>query len=285
MRDDILGLGYVRMFPQANMTPQTTQTLRSFPTLSGTTSPTASLASQLAQASQRAALNTRNAQLITNGARNAQLINNARLTQNATNARLAQNATSTRLAQNATRYTSPLLANPNQRSSTPSTNHTLGRPTSPRTPLGGTIAPKTPYVPRESTPARPAAPIQKPEPPKPPTSTDPNAPMSLGAYPHPNGDNGRGMHWIPTTSQSTDAVDRFVAEAKRMGVKWVTFLNDGANVGQNDYLVKKLVGAGIEPIMRCGSQPSSRSRATSKAWSVTTPAWACTISSPTTSRP
>ena len=35
-----------------------------------------------------------------------------------------------------------------------------------------------------------------------------------------------------------------------MGVKWVTFLNDGAATGQNDYLVTKLVGAGIEPVMR-----------------------------------
>ena len=74
--------------------------------------------------------------------------------------------------------------------------------------------------------------------------------MALDAYPHPNGDNGRGMHWVPTTKQSHAVVDRFVAEAQRMGVKWVTFLNEGANVGQNDYLVNKLVGAGIEPVMR-----------------------------------
>jgi hypothetical protein len=58
------------------------------------------------------------------------------------------------------------------------------------------------------------------------------------------------MHWIPTSKQSTTVVDRFVAEAQRMGVKWITFLNDGANIGQNDYLVNKLAGAGIEPIMR-----------------------------------
>jgi hypothetical protein len=58
------------------------------------------------------------------------------------------------------------------------------------------------------------------------------------------------MHWIPTTGQSNSAVDRFVAEARRMGVKWVTFLNDGANVGTNDYLVTRLVAAGIEPVMR-----------------------------------
>jgi hypothetical protein len=232
MRDDILGIGYMRMFPQTNMAPQTTQMQRSLPLAPGTTSPAASFASQLAQASQRAALNARNAQIITNNARNAQIANNAQL------------------ARNATRYTSPLQANPNQRTPTPQTNQMFGRPTSPRTPFGSTVAPKLPSAPKETTPARPAAPVRKPEPPRPPVSTDPNGPMALGAYPHPNGDNGRGMHWIPTTSQSTDAVDRFVAEAKRMGIKWITFLNDGANVGQNDYLVKKLVGAGIEPIMR-----------------------------------
>ena len=64
------------------------------------------------------------------------------------------------------------------------------------------------------------------------------------------GDNGRGMHWVPTTKQDKSTVDRFVAEAQRMGVKWVTFLNDGANIGDNDYLVSKLAAAGIEPVMR-----------------------------------
>lgn len=75
-------------------------------------------------------------------------------------------------------------------------------------------------------------------------------PLPLDAYPHPDRDNGRGMHWIPTTSQDHATIDRFVAEAQRMGVRWVTFLNNGAAVGDNDYLVSKLAGAGIEPIMR-----------------------------------
>jgi hypothetical protein len=74
--------------------------------------------------------------------------------------------------------------------------------------------------------------------------------MALDQYPRPQADNGRGLHWLPTTSQPPAVVDRFVAEAKKMGVKWVTFLNKGANVGENDYLVKKLTAAGIEPIMR-----------------------------------
>jgi hypothetical protein len=101
--------------------------------------------------------------------------------------------------------------------------------------------------------AAPAAPLQPATPTRPPAPATPataSGPMPLSAYPHPNDDNGRGMHWVPTTSQSRSAVDRFVAEAQKMGVKWVTFLNDGAKIGQNDYLVSKLVGAGIEPVMR-----------------------------------
>jgi hypothetical protein len=78
--------------------------------------------------------------------------------------------------------------------------------------------------------------------------------MTLDQYPRPQADNGRGLHWLPTTSQSPAEVDRFVAEAKKMGVKWVTFLNKGANVGENDYLVKKLTAAGIEPVMRIYTQ-------------------------------
>ncbi len=113
--------------------------------------------------------------------------------------------------------------------------------------------PSTP--PKTAAPSKPAAPAV---PDKPidaaAQAADAGLPMALSAYPHPNGDNGRGMHWVPTTKQSRDVVDRFVAEAQRMGVKWVTFLNDGANIGDNDYLVDKLVGAGIQPIMRLYSQ-------------------------------
>lgn len=74
--------------------------------------------------------------------------------------------------------------------------------------------------------------------------------MPLAEFPRPEGDNGRGMHWIPTTSSPPEIVDRYVAEAKGMGVKWMVFLNDGASVGPNDYLVARLKDAGIEPVMR-----------------------------------
>jgi hypothetical protein len=101
-----------------------------------------------------------------------------------------------------------------------------------------------------SKPTLPPAAVLPPEAARPiDPSTQPGA-LALNAYPHPNGDNGRGLHWVPTTKQDKSTVDRFVAEAQRMGVKWVTFLNDGASIGANDYLVSKLAGAGIEPVMR-----------------------------------
>jgi hypothetical protein len=75
-------------------------------------------------------------------------------------------------------------------------------------------------------------------------------PMALADYPRPPDDTGRGVHWIPTTSSSKETVDRFVKEAMDMHVKWVVFLNEGAQIGDNDYLVQRLTGAGIMPVMR-----------------------------------
>src|SRR5205807_924902 len=110
--------------------------------------------------------------------------------------------------------------------------------------------PTRPSATSKTASAKSSAPVTRPEQAAQTHTADPGVPLPLSAYPHPNGDNGRGMHWVPTTKQPKAVVDKFVAEAQRMGVKWVTFLNDGANVGDNDYLVDKLVGAGIEPLMR-----------------------------------
>ncbi len=70
------------------------------------------------------------------------------------------------------------------------------------------------------------------------------------AFPRPPADNGWGMHWIPTVKQDAATVDRFVNEVVRMHIKWVVFLNDGANIGDNDYLVERLTAHGIMPVMR-----------------------------------
>jgi hypothetical protein len=108
--------------------------------------------------------------------------------------------------------------------------------------LGSKTSPPPKPVPRATTT------VTRPRP-TPPTTLGATA-LPLHAYPHPKQDNGRGLHWIPTTNQSPAIVDRFVGEAQRMGVKWVTYLNNSANTGDNDYLVSKLVAAGIEPVMR-----------------------------------
>jgi len=75
-------------------------------------------------------------------------------------------------------------------------------------------------------------------------------PLSLDAYPRPASDNGWGMHWIPTLYSSPEVVDRFVAELKRMGIKWTVLLNNGTDIGANDYLVQRLSQNGIMPVMR-----------------------------------
>ncbi len=75
-------------------------------------------------------------------------------------------------------------------------------------------------------------------------------PLALQDFPRPAGDNGRGIHWVPTLKSTPEVVDRLVAEAKDMGMKWVVLLNDGTNVGDNDYLVQRLTENGIMPVMR-----------------------------------
>jgi hypothetical protein len=75
-------------------------------------------------------------------------------------------------------------------------------------------------------------------------------PLPLEVYPRPAGDNGWGMHWIPTVVQEPAVVDQFVDQLIRMHIRWAVFLNDGANIGDNDYLVERLVAAGIMPVMR-----------------------------------
>lgn len=83
-------------------------------------------------------------------------------------------------------------------------------------------------------------------------------PLPLEAFPRPVGDNGRGMHWIPTLHQSPEVVDRFVRELQAMKVKWTVILNDGTDTERNDYLVRRLAEAGIMPVMRVytpGLQP------------------------------
>jgi hypothetical protein len=74
--------------------------------------------------------------------------------------------------------------------------------------------------------------------------------IPVEAFPRPNNDNGWGIHWIPTVKQDPGVVDHFINQVNGMHIKWVVFLNDGSNVGDNDYLVDRLVDSGIMPVMR-----------------------------------
>ena len=212
MRDDIFGLSSLRMFPQTSSSPPPPTTQHAS-------------ASKTAPTTQRASASSTPSSFASELAR-------------ASRARAAASASK--------RYVSPLKQSvvPGSKIVPPKTTTTKSS-----TPAGLSRSSLSPSVGR-GAPAKSVAPLPRPESARPATAPTSSAPMALSEYPHPDRDNGRGMHWVPTTSQSRSAVDRLVAEAQKMGVKWVTFLNDGANVGQNDYLVSKLVGAGIEPIMR-----------------------------------
>ncbi len=85
---------------------------------------------------------------------------------------------------------------------------------------------------------------------KPISAYGPNEVIPYQAFPKPPGDNGWGMHWIPTVSQERGVVEQFVGEMVRMHIKWVVILNDGTNIGSNDYLVDQLRANGIMPVMR-----------------------------------
>jgi len=130
------------------------------------------------------------------------------------------------------------------------------------------VAPQTAAVPApalQTVPARPKPQAQRPDP---GTTTnkvdeadlnaDDVAPLAIDQFPRPANDNGRGVHWVPTTSSRPEVVDELVSKAVQMGMKWVVFLNDGASIGANDYLVQRLTANGIMPVLRVytnGLQP------------------------------
>jgi hypothetical protein len=87
----------------------------------------------------------------------------------------------------------------------------------------------------------------------------PPDPISFYVFPRPPRDTGRGIHWVPTGSQAPAVVDRLLAEARTMRLSWLTFLNDDAAIGPNDYLVRKAVASQIEPVMRVYTRRAARS--------------------------
>ncbi len=82
------------------------------------------------------------------------------------------------------------------------------------------------------------------------------APSPLSSFPRPANDNGRGLHWFPTTYQTQAVVDRFVPELAAMKIRWVVILQgmDDWNMIANDYLIDRLNAEGILVVMRIDRQ-------------------------------
>ena len=81
--------------------------------------------------------------------------------------------------------------------------------------------------------------------------TAPAERLSPDDYPRPKDDNGRGVHWSPTTQAlHPKVVNYFLAELSEMNIKWVKLLQDDLPDVTNTYLIEQLVANDIEPVMR-----------------------------------
>lgn len=75
--------------------------------------------------------------------------------------------------------------------------------------------------------------------------------IPLSDYPRPKNDNGRGIHWSPTTQRlHPKVVNYFLPELRAMNIKWVKLLQDDLPEVTNTYLIEQLVANDIEPVMR-----------------------------------
>jgi hypothetical protein len=73
----------------------------------------------------------------------------------------------------------------------------------------------------------------------------------LANYPRPKNDNGRGIHFSPTTQLlHPKVVNYFLTELQAMNIKWVKLLQDDLPEVTNTYLIEQLVAHDIEPVMR-----------------------------------
>lgn len=122
---------------------------------------------------------------------------------------------------------------------------TPARPSPTFTPYRRTVTPTVPTWTPSVTPTPTGTPTLTPS-----VTIAPEEPWPLDYYPRPPHDNGWGMHWFSTFEQEPAIVDRFVRELQRMHIRWLVILNDGTDAEQNDYLVRRLVRAGIMPVMR-----------------------------------
>lgn len=68
------------------------------------------------------------------------------------------------------------------------------------------------------------------------------APLPLASFPRPQNDNGRGLHWFPTTFQTRAVIDRFIPELTALQIRWIVILQGmhDWDMIANDYLIDRL---------------------------------------------
>ena len=75
--------------------------------------------------------------------------------------------------------------------------------------------------------------------------------LSLADYPRPSHDNRRGIHWAPVLfSQPQPLVDRYLAEADGMGIRWLKLMQPDQPGLEHAYLLEEMGRRGMEPILR-----------------------------------
>lgn len=75
--------------------------------------------------------------------------------------------------------------------------------------------------------------------------------LALAAYPRPDNDNRRGVHWSPVLmSQPQSDVDRYLAEADALGIRWLKLMQPDQAGLEHAYLLGQMRQRGMEPILR-----------------------------------
>lgn len=75
--------------------------------------------------------------------------------------------------------------------------------------------------------------------------------LPLSAYPRPANDTGWGVHWAPVLVEQPPAVvDRYVAEADELGLRWLKLMQPDQPTLSHAYLLQQLRARGIEPVLR-----------------------------------
>lgn len=75
--------------------------------------------------------------------------------------------------------------------------------------------------------------------------------LALTDYPRPDNDNRRGIHWSPVLmSQPQAEVDRYLAEADALGIRWLKLMQPDQPRLEHGYLLGQMQQRGMEPILR-----------------------------------